>query len=97
MQSIIKGAAFLMATLLALPAMAEEKLVTLSVPDMMCAACPTNVKRALARVDGVKTVELRQSTREAVVKYDTNKASVEDLMDMVALAGYPATVKSAAR
>lgn len=97
MRSVIKVAAFVLASLLALPVMAEEKLVTLLVPDMTCAACPTNVKRALVRVDGVKTVELRASAHEAVVKYDTSKASVEDLMDMVALAGYPATVKSAAR
>jgi mercuric ion binding protein len=79
-----------------LPVLAEEKLVTLSVPDMTCAACPTTVKRALVRVDGVKTVEVREKVREAVVKFDTSKASVDDLIDMIALAGYPATVKTLA-
>jgi len=49
------------------------------------------------RMDGVKTVEVRVDVREAVVKYDNSKASVEDLIDMVALAGYPATVKRVPR
>jgi len=66
------------------------------VPEMTCAACPTNVKRALVRVDGVKSVEVREKVREAVVKFDTSKASVDDLIDTIALAGYPATVKTAA-
>lgn len=81
----------------ALPAVAEDKMVTLLVPEMSCPACPTSVKRALVRVDGVKNVEIRSDVREAVVKYDTAKASVDDLIDMVALAGYPATIKRVPR
>lgn len=96
MHSSIKAVVVVLASLFALPVLAEEKLVTLSVPEMTCAACPTNVKRALVRVDGVKSVEVREKVREAVVKFDTSKASVDDLIDTIALAGYPATVKTAA-
>ena len=92
MRFLLKTAVIVLASF-ALPVVAEEKMITLLVPDMSCAACPTNVKRALVRVDGVKNVEVRGDVREAVVKYDNNKASVEDLIDMVALAGYPATIK----
>jgi len=97
MQFLSKAALIILASFFALPAHAEDKLVTLLVPDMTCAACPTNVKRVLVRMDGVKTVEVHEDVREAVVKYDNSKASVDDLIDMVALAGYPATVKRAAR
>ncbi|MBI3776918.1 MAG: cation transporter [Gammaproteobacteria bacterium] len=97
MHVLPKAALIVMAGFIALPAIAEDKQVTLSVPGMTCAACPTNVKRALGRMEGVKTVEVRPDILEAVVKYDNNKASVEDLIDMVALAGYPATVKRATR
>ena len=97
MHSLHKAATIVLASLFAMPLVAEDRLVTLSVPDMTCAACPTNVKRVLVRMDGVKTVEVRVDVREAVVKYDNSKASVEDLIDMVALAGYPATVKRVPR
>lgn len=97
MRSLSNAALIILASLFALPVVADDRLVTLSVPDMSCPACPTNVKRALVRVDGVKNVEIRGDIREAVVRYDNNKASVDDLIDMVALAGYPATVKRVAR
>jgi periplasmic mercuric ion binding protein len=97
MHSLSKAVLVVLASLFAVPVVAEDKMVTLSVPDMSCAACPANVKRVLVRIDGVKTVEVRQDVREAVVHYDNNKASVEDLIDMVALVGYPATVKRVAR
>ena len=75
------------------PLLAEDASVTLVLPDMSCAACPTNVKRALARVDGVKSVDVHAGLLEAVVRYDSSKASVDDLLDMVALVGYRATLK----
>lgn len=43
----------LLAALLSMPAWAAMQTVTLSVPDMTCAACPITVKAALNKVDGV--------------------------------------------
>lgn len=97
MQDLTRAALIILAGFLALPALAENKLVTLLVPDMTCAACPTDVRLALTRMEGVMTVEVRSEVQEAVVKYDASKTSVEDLIDIVALAGYPATVKRKTR
>ena len=97
MQLFTKMGWIVLASIFTAAASADDTSVTLVVPDMTCAACPTNVKRALTRVDGVKTVDVHAGLLEAVVRYDSNKASVDDLLDMVALVGYPATLKQGSR
>lgn len=72
---------------------ADERKVTLVVPDMSCKACPNNVKRALSRVDGVKSVAIDHDAREAVVTFDKTKTTTEALIDVTVFAGYPATIK----
>lgn len=80
-------------TLLSTPTLAAQKTVTLSVPGMTCAACPFTVKTALNRVEGVAKADVSYKKREAVVTFDDERASVEELTQATANAGYPSTVK----
>jgi periplasmic mercuric ion binding protein len=77
----------------AVPALAGQQTVKLSVPGMTCAACPITIKKALTKVDGVSKAEVSYEKREAVVTFDDTKTSVQKLAKASAEAGYPATVK----
>ena len=82
----------LVATLLCLvaaPAAAAMKTVTLSVPSMDCAACPITVGKALRRVPGVAHAEVDFAKREATVTFDDARAGLDDLTRATKNAGYP--------
>ena len=79
------------------PLLAAQKTVTLGVPGMTCGACPITVKKAISRVDGVSRTEVDFDKRQAVVTYDDAKASVDQLMQATANAGYPASIKGGAQ
>lgn len=77
----------------AIPAWADVKTVTLSVPGMTCAACPITVKKALSKVDGVRKAVVNFENLEAVVTFDDTKTDAEALTQATASAGYPSSVK----
>jgi len=79
---------------IALPAMAAQKTVVLSVPSMNCATCPITVSKALEKVDGVQRVKATLEPPEAVVTYDDAKVGVDRLTEATKQAGYPSSVKS---
>lgn len=93
MKSLSLIGVFVVGCVVAGIAAAQERVVTLSVPDMTCSACAVNVKRALSRVDGVKTIVLSAETLQAVVTFDDAKTNTDALVDVTAMAGYFATVK----
>jgi mercuric ion binding protein len=75
--------------------LAESKTVTLSVPDMSCAACPITVKKALQKVKGVEKVTATFEPKQAVVTFDDSKTTLEKLREATAQAGYPSTMTPA--
>lgn len=79
------------------PVWAATQTVTLSVPDMNCAACPITVKKALTKVSGVSKAEVSLERRDAKVSFDDAKTNVETLMHATKDAGYPSTVMGAAK
>ncbi len=79
--------------LLASPAWAGPRTVTLDVPGMTCSACPITVKKALTKVDGVRKVDVDFEKREAVVTFDDAKTTVAALTKATKDAGYPSSVK----
>ena len=81
-------------SLLAGPAWAASKTVTLDVPGMFCAACPITVKKALTKVTGVAEVNIDLDAKEAVVTFDDAKTNVATLTKATTNAGYPSTVKT---
>lgn len=82
-----------LAATLSAPAWPATKTVTLSVPGMICEACPITVKKALSKVAGVQKAEVSFEKREAVVTFDDAKTSAEALTGATANAGYPSSVK----
>ena len=78
---------------LSMPAWAATQTVTLSVPDMKCAACPITVKKALKKVEGVENIEVNLEKKEALVTFDDAKTTVEALLEATKNAGYPSTVR----
>ena len=78
-------------TLLSMSSWAASQTVTLSVPDMTCAACPITVKLALSKVEGVSQVSVSYPDREAVVTFDDALTSIEALTEATSDAGYPST------
>lgn len=87
-------ALFAFTPLIAAPAWAATKTVTLSVPGMTCAACPFTVKAALSKVKGVSKTDVQFGKREAKVAFDDAKTSVQALMKATGNAGYPSTLKN---
>lgn len=87
-------AVFLLASL---PAFAASRKVTLSVPDMSCAACPITIKKVLSKIDGVVQIEMSVKTRQAVVTYDDAKTHQQALTTATANVGFPSTVVEPAR
>lgn len=79
--------------LLASPAWAASKTVTLSVPGMFCATCPITVKKALTRVAGVTQVTVDLEEKQAVVTFDDAKTNAVALTKATTNAGYPSSVK----
>ena len=85
--------AFTFAILFSAPAWAATQTVTLSVPDMNCAACPITVKKALSKVEGVGKVNVNFEKREAIVVFDDSKTTIGKLTEATEMAGYPSSVK----
>lgn len=84
--------ACLMLAALLSPTWASVRTVTLSVPGMNCPVCPITVKKALSKVNGVLQADVSLERREATVRYEDTKTSVEKLMEATEDAGYPSSV-----
>ncbi|WP_445766573.1 mercury resistance system periplasmic binding protein MerP [Rheinheimera sp.] len=74
-------------------AVAKEQTVTLDVPTMNCVTCPFTVKKALQKVEGVKSADVSYDTKLAVVIFDDEKTTLKALTGATTNAGYPSTVK----
>ena len=72
---------------------AGEKIVTLGVPGMYCAACPITVKSSLEAVPGVIKVAVSLADKTAVVTFDDTKTAPPALMTATTNAGYPSANK----
>ena len=79
------------------PLWAATQTVTLSVPDMNCAACPITVKKALTKGPGVGKIDVNLARREATVMFDDAKTNADVLKRATKDAGYPSTVVGAAK
>lgn len=95
MKRLLGGVSMLV--LLAGPAWAAPRTVTLSVPGMNCAACPITVKKALGKVAGVLKSEVDLEKREVTVTFEASHATVESLTNATRDAGFPSTLVRSAR
>ena len=72
-------------------AVAAERTIKLSVPDMTCASCPYMVKQAISAVDGIKSVEATMEDRSATVIFEDTVTNLEAIQQATAGIGYPST------
>src|SRR5260370_33282422 len=70
-------------------AWAGPKTVTLNVPGMTCEACPITVKKALEKVRGVSSVDVRFEKKQVLVTFDDAKTNADALVKATTNAGYP--------
>jgi mercuric ion binding protein len=75
-------------------AFAKDITVTLEVPSMDCATCPITVEKALERVKGVKEVDVTFENKLAVVIFDDEVTSPDELTKATENAGFPSRIKS---
>jgi len=77
---------------------AADRTVVLNVDNATCELCGPIVKKALARVWGVKTVRIGEAKAEpravATVMFDDGVTNVTALISAVTNAGYPARVRN---
>jgi mercuric ion binding protein len=94
-KSLLAGA--IVALILAAPAWASPRTVTLNVSGMTCAACPITVKKALEKVGGVSKVEVRFEKKQVLVTFDDEKTNTDALVKATTNAGYPSQLEKAAK
>jgi len=90
-------AAIIVALALVGSAWATPQIVTLNVSGMTCAACPVTVKKALEKVPGVSTVEVRFEKKQVLVTFDDAKTNTDALVKATTNAGYPSQPEKAGK
>lgn len=73
---------------------ASFQQVVLKVEGMTCAACPKTVRTSLEDVEGVYSAKATFEPPEAVVRFDPDKVTVEELTRATKNAGFPSEPKS---
>lgn len=72
---------------------AAEKTVVLNIKNADCVLCPPIVKQSLARVPGVKAVDIKQADQMApfiaTITFDDAATAVPALIAATTKAGYP--------
>lgn len=59
------------------------KTVTIKIAGMHCAACSNGVERSLKKVAGVDRTDVNLASQSALVRYDENQATLEQLEEAV--------------
>jgi copper chaperone len=65
--------------------------VVLTVTDMKCGGCETNITGKLGAINGVVSVNASSKDNEVSVEYDTDRTSLDTIKDTITGAGF--TVK----
>jgi len=79
----------------AIAATMEERTQIFAIENMTCATCPITVKKAMGKVDGVRSVDVDFDAKTATVVYDPSIATVEQIAAASTNAGYPASLVDA--
>lgn len=65
--------------------------VTLQIDGMHCAGCVNSVEKAIASVEGVKSVNVVLASEKAYITWNSGDKSIEELINAVESAGYSVT------
>ena len=95
MNTLFRAALTASALLLAGPAFAGERTVTLAVENVGCVTCAPLVKRTLSRLPGVSRVVVAEqdNAAAATVSFDDGQVTPEVMTTAVTNAGFPAHVR----
>ena len=75
-------------------AAAAEQMVTFAVEKMTCAVCPITVRKAMEKVEGVKSVAVDFDAKTATVAFDPAVTTPQQIGAASTNAGYPASPTS---
>ena len=75
-------------------ATATEQTVTFAVEKMTCGTCPITVRKAMEKVEGVKSVDVDFGAKTATVVFDPAVTTPEQIGAASTNAGYPASPTS---
>lgn len=65
------------------------------ISDMACSSCAATVKKALLKIDGVKSAEVSQPSGTADITYDSSKTNPDALAKAITKkTGFPAKPRS---
>jgi Cu+-exporting ATPase len=67
--------------------MSEQKLITLGIMGMTCAACSNRIEKVLNKMDGVEA-NVNLTMEKATIKYDPAKQSAADIQKKIENLGY---------
>lgn len=68
---------------------------TIRISGMSCAACAARVEKVLNNLEGIKNAAVNLAVEKAVVEYDKNIISIEDIIDAIKKLGYDAVSEQA--
>ncbi|AKB85136.1 heavy metal translocating P-type ATPase [Methanococcoides methylutens] len=67
--------------------------INFDVGAMSCAACASNIERALRKIEGVSNASVNFPMSTAHAEYDSSKVSIADMLKAIEDIGYTASVK----
>lgn len=70
-----------------------DRTVVLEIEKMTCATCPITIRKAIQRIDGVKSVYVDYESKLATVVFDEDRTTPEAISQASADVGFPATVR----
>jgi Cu2+-exporting ATPase len=71
--------------------MAQKK--TIAILGMMCASCAANVERKLNSLDGVMSASVNLPNRTALIEYDTERITLEQMKEVLGSIGYDMVIE----
>ncbi len=66
----------------------SDRTTILTISGMSCNGCVQAVRRSLSKLEGVSSVEVMLDPGQAVVTYDAERVSLDDLRGRVLQIGY---------
>ena len=66
------------------------KELKFKIEGMHCTGCSTRLQKVLNNLDGVEEAEVSLEEKQAMIKYDEDKISIEEIKEVIEDAGFKA-------